>query len=52
MFITGGFIIVGTGKVAETSGGGDGDLGGAELGVVKEESCLRSAKKVVSTSLE
>ena len=51
MLITGGFFVVGTGKVAETGGGGDRDLGGAELGVVKEECCLCSAVKTVSSSL-
>ena len=51
MFIAGGFFVVGTGKVAETGGGGDRDLGGTELGVVKEEGCLCSAGKSVSSSL-
>ena len=51
MFITGGLLVVGTRKVAETGGGGDRDLGGAELGVVKEEGCLCSAVKAVSSSL-
>ena len=52
MFVTGGLVVVGTGEIAETGGGGDGDLGGAELGVVEEEGCLCSAGKVVSTSCE
>ena len=51
MFITGGFFVVGTGQVAETGGRGDRDLGGAELGVVKEEGCLCSAVKAISSSL-
>ena len=52
MFVTRGLIVVGTGEIAKTGGGGDGDLGGAELGVVEEEGCLCSAGKVVRTSLE
>ena len=52
MFVTGRLVVVGTGKIAETGGRGDGDLGGAELGVVKEESCLCSAGREVSISLE
>ena len=52
MLVTGGLIVVGTGEIAETGGGGDGDLGGAELGVVEEEGCLCSAGRVVRPSLK
>ena len=52
MFVTGGLIVVGARKIAETGGGGDGDLGGAELGVIEEEGCLCSAGRVVNTIFE